>query len=310
MLTRLKPFLRKIFEFFFPYYLFVTGKIRNVKKASSEGKVILSVFFHNPKKDLFESLIKWFIKNHYNFISVDQLYEIYAKDKPFPVNAVLLTVDDGWKENKDNLVAVANKYNIPVTIFINTDPIKNGDGYWVSYLNHKSPQTTSHSVDSLKKINNSERVKIVDELKSMINIPREALTIDELKKIQSANISLGAHTISHPFLVKCTDEEARHEIKGSRDILENWLGRKVDTFAYPFGNYGDRELALVKAAGYKMAFSTISDYITKENIKDIYKIPRFEVVETASVLENICRMTGAWDHEMKRIKTAKKNSHL
>ncbi len=71
MLTRVKPFLRKIFEFFFPYYLFVTGKIRNVKKASSEGKVILSVFFHEYLTQLFyEKFDKWVLNKACPFVII------------------------------------------------------------------------------------------------------------------------------------------------------------------------------------------------------------------------------------------------
>ena len=54
-----------------------------------------------------------------------------------------------------------------------------------------------------------------------------------------------------------------------------------------------------------MAFSTVADYITQENIGALYKLPRFEVIEHASLKENICRMTGVWDETISKIKNRK-----
>jgi len=298
-----KSIIRKIIEFFLPYYLINSGKINKVINKATEGKIILSVFFHNPSKELFESIVKWFLDHDFKFISADQLYEIGTGKKTFPSKAVIFTVDDGWKENKENLVAVANKYDIPVSIFINTDPIENGKGYWVSYLKYSQEKLgTPHSVGSIKKLPDSHRKDIISQLVSSIELPREAMTIEELRAIKNENISLGAHTLSHPFLVNCTKEDSKIEISGSKEKLENWLGTKVDTFAYPFGSFGEREIEYVKSAGFKMAFSTVADYITQENIGALYKLPRFEVIEHASLKENICRMTGVWDEAINLMK--------
>lgn len=248
--------------------------------------------------------MKWFKKNDFNFISVDELYDIYLHQKPIPPSTVIFTVDDGWKENKENITEVAEKYQIPVAIFINTDPIENGGGYWVSYLNATRRQKqTNHQLAEIKKLTDCERKAIVEELKSKVHLEREALTVDQLLLInQNQYVTLGAHTVTHPFLTKCSDEEAHHEINLSKDKLNNWLQKNIDTFAYPFGNYGQREIALLKQSGYKMAFSTKADYISKDNINAIYELPRFEVLEHVSPMENICRMTGVWDKTLNQLK--------
>jgi peptidoglycan/xylan/chitin deacetylase (PgdA/CDA1 family) len=164
---------------------------------------------------------------------------------------------------------------------------------------------TSHTVGSIKKLPDIQRKEIVSQLVSSIELPREAMTIEELKSIKNGNISLGAHTLSHPFLVNCSNEDSQKEIFSSKEKLENWLGTKVDTFAYPFGSFGEREIEFVKSAGFKMAFSTVADYITKDNISSLYKLPRFEVIEHATFRENLCRMTGVWDETMSKIKSRK-----
>ncbi len=52
---------------------------------------------------------------------------------PFPKGAVCLTVDDGWQSNVHNVVEVANRHEVPVTIFVSTTSAEEGT-YWWSYV--------------------------------------------------------------------------------------------------------------------------------------------------------------------------------
>jgi hypothetical protein len=51
---------------------------------------------------------------------------------------------------------------------------------------------------------------------------------------------------------------------------------------------------MVESAGYRLAFTTRPSYLTAENIKEKYRLPRFEVLKDVSFAENICRMSGVW----------------
>ena len=75
-------------------------------------------------------------------------------------------------------------------------------------------------------------------------IPRlPLLSWAELAQISAAGFEIGAHTVSHRPLTALSDEEARREIRESKAMIENHLGRPVTTFAYPFGrmNTASRE---------------------------------------------------------------------
>lgn len=67
--------------------------------------------------------------------------------------------------------------------------------------------------------------------------------------------SFEAHTIGHPQLRALPDDEARHEIAGSKAALEQRLGRPVPVFCYPAGVFGERERGMVAAAGFRAATS-------------------------------------------------------
>ena len=288
--------IRNIAAFFMSAWFIASGRTRKIRKQAANGEFILSVYFHDPDKKLFESTVRWFLRNGFHFISVAELNEILRGRKPFPTSAVVLTADDGWKNNKENIVAVANQYKVPFTIFASTRPIETGEGYWWSYISKAHEKgAIATSVSALKKVPNEERLATVAEVRKTITLSREALTIDELKEVANGNyVSIGSHTVTHPILSKCNDNTAAYEITESRKILEQWLNRPVTHFAYPNGDYGNREINTLKDAGYEIAFSTIPDYIRPGDQHNLYAVPRFDVLENISFAENICRMTGIW----------------
>ncbi|MBS1741494.1 MAG: polysaccharide deacetylase family protein [Bacteroidetes bacterium] len=287
---------RNIAAYLLSRYLMLTGKVKQIKNRADKGEFILSVYFHDPDKKLFESCVRWFLNNGFSFISTNDLEAIAKKEKPFPKASVLFTVDDGWKGNKENIAEVANRYKIPVTIFASTQPIATGEAYWWSYIAEANKKgLVSQSVSELKKVANEERVKIVQAVRAKVPIQREALTVDELKEISADGlVSIESHTVTHPILITCSDEQSRFEILESKTILETWLQKKVKHFAYPNGLFTNREIKFLQEAGYTSAYTTVPEYITAESFRDMYRLPRFDVLETVSFAENICRMTGAW----------------
>ena len=68
-----------------------------------------------------------------------------------------------------------------------------------------------------------------------------------------AVLSFEAHTITHPNLVALEPAAAEREIAGSKQALEDRLGRAVTGFCYPAGVYGERERQLVERAGFSVA---------------------------------------------------------
>jgi peptidoglycan/xylan/chitin deacetylase (PgdA/CDA1 family) len=95
-------------------------------------------------------------------------------------------------------------------------------------------------------------------------------------------------------LTRCSESTLFHEITDSKSKLTAWTGKPILDFAYPNGSYSQREIEHLKIAGYRMAFTTEPGFITQHNMKNIYALPRFDVLEDVSYRENICRMSGAW----------------
>lgn len=83
---------------------------------------------------------------------------------------------------------------------------------------------------------------------------RGFLTWDELRTMIAAGMTVGDHSMSHPYLTQITSTTTLwKEIDGSKTILERELGVPITEFNYPFGAYNAAIVAMVKKAGYKAA---------------------------------------------------------
>ena len=168
--------VRNLAAWFYGIYLLSGSSIRKLKEKSQNGDVILSVYFHNPSKKLFEKSVQWFLKRGFTFISVNELLAIKENNLSFPPMAVIFTVDDGWKNNKNNIFSVAEKYKIPVTTFISTQPVETGELYWWTYVDIANKNKWNvPTVSAMKQLENDQRLQIVNELKSKIKSERDAL---------------------------------------------------------------------------------------------------------------------------------------
>ena len=79
----------------------------------------------------------------------------------------------------------------------------------------------------------------------------------QLRELTKHGMEVGAHTRTHPDLARLNIDQAREEIGGSRQDLEQLLGQSVDLLAYPGGSF-NRQVATVAAeAGYRAACSVI-----------------------------------------------------
>ena len=85
-------------------------------------------------------------------------------------------------------------------------------------------------------------------------------------------VSVGAHTVTHPYLPALHADAQRHELAASKRSLEELLDQPVKTFSYPFGATGE---ALARETGFKSAF-TIEPRTVRPKA-DPFLLPRYPV---------------------------------
>ena len=85
--------------------------------------------------------------------------------------------------------------------------------------------------------------------------------------------SLGAHTVNHPNLNRLGDREIEREIRDSRIEIEQETGKKVESFAYPYGAMDERASALVRRE-FPIGCGTRLDFVGPDT--DRAELPRLD----------------------------------
>lgn len=106
------------------------------------------------------------------------------------------------------------------------------------------------------------------------------MSIDQIKCMVDCGMHIGSHGYDHYWLSSLSREKQEYEIAKSIEFI-NMVGGDVNnwTICYPYGDYNDDTIALLKQHGCRMGFSTrvaIADL--KEDGEDaLYKLPRLDV---------------------------------
>jgi peptidoglycan/xylan/chitin deacetylase (PgdA/CDA1 family) len=129
------------------------------------------------------------------------------------------------------------------------------------------------------------RKKITDNLFSKIvgieetNFSRELyMSIDQIKCMKDCGMHIGSHGYDHYWLGSLSKEKQEFEIKKSIEFIEQ-VGGDINnwTICYPYGNYNQDTLSVLRENSCKLGLTTVVD-VASLNITgdEIYKIPRLD----------------------------------
>ena len=88
--------------------------------------------------------------------------------------------------------------------------------------------------------------------------PVDLLNEAELREMATAGIEFGSHLMEHRRAPGLDAEALATQLSASKTRLEALTGAPCVSLAYPFGAYGEREVAAAHAAGYRYAVTTES----------------------------------------------------
>lgn len=197
----------------------------------------------------------------------------------------VITLDDGHAGNAQ-LLPIFIKHKVRPTIFLCSRIVGRARSHW--WLHSAAEQA---GVERLKRQGNAQRLA---ELEAHgFGQDREdratGLSIEQLEALQPF-VDFQAHTRFHPILTRCGDRECQDEIADSKAELETLLNKHCEHFAYPNGNYGAREVAMVKAAGYKTARTC--DVGWNDHHSDPFRLRTIIIADDASVGWFAVQLTG------------------
>ncbi len=243
-----------------------------VKKKKYEMPVIM---YHRVIKDesekgvhgtyvtvkQFEEQMKYLKNKGYETITFKDLLnnrykQRFDKDKKW----IMLTFDDGYKDNYENAFPILKKYQFKGIIYI-LDGIKYNK--W--------------DVDDR---NNPEKEF------SLMNA-------EELLEMQKYGIEFGGHTSTHPKLAELSLENAKKEIIISKNNIENLIGKELLSFAYPYGSLNEDVKKIAQESGYQFAVATDSGSITFSD--DLFEIRRVGIFPTNNLFNFKRKVSGRYN---------------
>jgi peptidoglycan/xylan/chitin deacetylase (PgdA/CDA1 family) len=136
-----------------------------------------------------------------------------------PSRPVVITFDDGLSDFATGALPILARHGFPATLFVVT-------GY------------VGASAAWLQPIGEGQR---------------PMLGWSEIDDLVAAGVEIGAHSHTHPQLDILAPATAAEEIRASKAILEDRLGRAVTSFAYPHGYASRKTRELVREAGFASA---------------------------------------------------------
>ena len=155
-------------------------------------------------------------------------------EKAIPSKSAILTLDDGWKSQHEVAWPILKKFNYPFTLFIYTEGIRPG---------HFSGG--------------------------------ESMSWEQLAEMRDAGVDIQGHTATHQDLRRPYDKVAKkklsppeyeqwleNEVAGSKQMIEQKLGVKVNCFAVPYGFHNDHIRDVAMKAGYEALFTVYGQPIT------------------------------------------------
>lgn len=207
-----------------------------------------------------------FFRRYYSVVSLEQVRAAAAGIAPLPDQALLVTFDDGWKDNVEHAQPLLAQYEIPATLFVNVDAVRQPDLRWwqdaLVEVAHAAPQ-------HLRKVHESgdfyaasgallaralpERSAALAAWTTYSPTNRQMLDEREVAALDRRVWDIGSHGLTHVPFTHAPSLEA--EIEESARKLEQWCGKGIDALAFPHGRYTDVIAGLAKSV-YCLIFSS------------------------------------------------------
>jgi peptidoglycan/xylan/chitin deacetylase (PgdA/CDA1 family) len=170
-----------------------------------------------------------------------------------------ITFDDAFVSVLDNALPELAKRRLPCTIFVPVGALGRPPGWTME---------TNYAPDDV----------VADQ--------------DLIKSLPSSLVTLGAHTLTHPFLSRLPRETARAEIEKSRTLLSAMTGQDVRLMSFPYGDYDHEVAAMCKTAGYDLVYGIVPTTVYPRDGEFIRG--RVAVSPDDSDLEFFLKMSGGY----------------
>jgi peptidoglycan/xylan/chitin deacetylase (PgdA/CDA1 family) len=229
----------------------------------------------------FAEQMKW-LARHYAIVSLTEFANRLATNRSLRRLAVV-TFDDGYQGVFDHGWPVLRALGIPGTVFIPTDLIQRGHGFWwdhPSFLRDFSPARRQACLTEFQGDADVIAHALLDDRLPLGPAAFRPADWTTIARAAADGLDLGVHSATHRNLTCLSDSDLMREVLDSREKLVAACGVRAETFAYPYGIFDARVQAAVRRAGYRAAVTV--EYGLNSAGTDPWTLRRVNVPATIS----------------------------
>ncbi len=201
------------------------------------------------------------ISRHYAVSSTAQLVDCIRNQKPVQPTTIAIHFDDCYRDIVSNGAPILKALGIPACAFINSGFVDTDRSF--AHDAAKYPFTY------------------------------QMLRSSDVQTWTSLGFEVGAHTVDHVDLGRCTVEDADSEVVECGQVLQKIIGKPIELFSFPFGrldNIRSETRQAISTAGYVALFSAHGGFIGPRT--DPYDIPRFGSSHESSPVYCLLQIEG------------------
>jgi len=233
---------------------------------------------HVDWRTLEEQLL--FLRRHFEIVPPALLRD---KRKALDKLRVVLTFDDGFRNQTEVAAPILRRHHLPAIFFISSRHSTPRKYLWFAYLEalekHFKGNGFCFGGEFMDMSPEKRHITIARLRETLLNLkPHPAamyelmeqdlpcledfvcasdlldycagMTEEQVGELASDPLfSVGVHTVDHPFLTKCTPDEAQSQILDNKRWLEGVSGQPCNTIAYPAGDYDAEILKQCRQCG-------------------------------------------------------------
>jgi len=210
-----------------------------------------------------------------------------------------LTFDDGYADNALEAAPLLAQHDAHATVFVVAGAVGSDRAFWwdrLAGLLFRDGDSSAYW-SAWERLRRLPVPEVEEELASLERERGPGATDGarpvseaELASLASGPVEIGGHTITHPSLPVLELDEQQREIADGRSRLEELVGRPLETFSYPYGDYDDATVRLVEQTGFCFACSVKEGSVSRDFSP--FLLPRYAVRDWPA--EELERRLATW----------------
>lgn len=251
-------------------------------------------------------------RDGYQFVPLADVPALLAENDSKAAPFAAFTLDDGYRNNLVYALPIFERHEAPFTVFVAKGLAERTHTIWwetltrllrkeerlsfdfgrghetidleaplaksrafarfASYLHGTDESVAVEAIDAAARAHELDPADIVDDL---------VMSPSEFNLLEASPLaSLGAHTVSHRAMARLSDRDAGDEMQASADYVEAIIGKRPQSFAYPYGTreaVTRRQAEIARDFGFSLAVTTQPGVVTQRSLETVTYLPRLSL---------------------------------